>query len=214
MTHTLKNSKRIISYDMIRIIAILSVILIHSAAKYVTSFPTDSLDFLFGNLFDSIARIAVPLFVMLSGALLLREDKVFDFKEMKKYVIRIFCLLYSWSFILAVFYQIVLPFFEEQTISLKALVRAFLFGHYHQWYLFMIIGIYLVTPILKLFTKRENKKYILWFILLSILAQFSIPILNFLINHITGSSDVLLEYSSEFSLNFVSNFITYYFLVL
>lgn len=212
MTQTLTNPKRIISYDIIRIVAIVLVILTHASADFILSSPADSTNFIIANILDSISRISVPLFVMLSGALLLNENKTFDLQVMKKYVIRIFVLLYVWSFIYALIYQIILPILREQTISMTSFVKAIIFGHYHQWYLFMIIGIYLVTPILKLFTKKENKKYILWFIFLTFISKSVILIPNFLINHVTNTTDILLDYSSSFSLNFVNNYMTYYFL--
>ena len=42
----------------------------------------------------------------------------------------------------------------------------------HIWYMYMIIGLYLITPVLRLFVKRENSKYILYFIILSVCANY------------------------------------------
>lgn len=54
-----KLSKRIISYDIIRIIAVLAVVMIHSSADFVDSYPKDSINSVLGNVFDSVSRIGL-----------------------------------------------------------------------------------------------------------------------------------------------------------
>ena len=49
----------------------------------------------------------------------------------------------------------------------------------------MIIGLYLIVPILRLFVKRENKRYILYFILLSVVFNY-IPSFLSLFKNIMG----------------------------
>ena len=64
-----KTKKRIYYFDVLRVIACLAVIMIHTSGTYVLrNFRT--FNFWVRNLFDSLSRIAVPLFVMISGALL------------------------------------------------------------------------------------------------------------------------------------------------
>ena len=65
--------------DLIRTVAIILVILLHASIE-----PNPTLDFMSpqgvqlwwaSNVYNSIARTAVPLFVMLTGALLLQPNK-------------------------------------------------------------------------------------------------------------------------------------------
>ena len=210
MTNTSK-STRILAYDMIRIAAIFAVVMIHSSSAYISA-PVHTLDFFLGNIMESLSRIGVPLFIMLSGALLLNENKEFNFQKMKQYCIRIFILLYIWSFLFAIFYEILIPLVGNHPISIKEFLYSFIFGQYHQWYLFMIIGLYLITPILKLFIKQENRKYIEWFILLSIVFRFSVPIMNLLSNTLTNTTDIMANYVNQYSLQFADPNLTYFFL--
>ena len=76
----------------------------------------------------------------------------------------------------------------------------------------MIIGLYLITPILKLFIKQENRKYIEWFILLSIVFRFSVPIMNLLSNTLTNTTDIMANYVNQYSLQFADPNLTYFFL--
>ena len=77
------------------------------------------------------------------------------------------------------------------------------------WYLFMIVGLYLITPILRLFVKKENSNLILWFILLSLVFQFIIPIIDFLLN-INTAFTLIHTLLNKIDLYFVGGFTTYY----
>lgn len=70
----------IVHMDVVRVIACFAVIMIHSSAPYVIE-NFGSLNFWIGNIFDGLARIGVPLFVMVSGALML--DKKYNFSKQK-----------------------------------------------------------------------------------------------------------------------------------
>jgi surface polysaccharide O-acyltransferase-like enzyme len=71
--------------DNLRVIATLAVLLIHSAANVLLNFGKipDSA-WWFANLYNGGFRYAVPIFVMLSGALLLpREEEIGSFLKKK-----------------------------------------------------------------------------------------------------------------------------------
>ena len=71
----MSNKERNSFLDITRIVAVLAVIMIHTSSGFVTLYDTSSIEFLWGNIFDSISRIGVPLFVMISGSLMLDEEK-------------------------------------------------------------------------------------------------------------------------------------------
>ena len=88
--------------------------------------------------------------------------------------------------------------------------RAFLLGHYHLWFLYMILGLYAITPILRLFVKRQNSKYILYFIILSVIFKFAVPSISFLLNCIGFSGSLFEDFVSKFNMGFVSIYVAYY----
>ena len=63
------------SLDIIRIIAVCAVIMVHTCDYFLNNYNPSTSEFVFGNIFDSLSRIGVPLFVMVSGALMLDEKK-------------------------------------------------------------------------------------------------------------------------------------------
>ena len=202
----------IYSYDLIRIIALLSVIMVHVSAPYVTDPNATSKVFLIGNVFESLSRFGVPFFVMLSGALILDEKRDFPFKKMFRYCTNILVLLYFWSFAYAFIFKILKPALSHEPVSMKVFIEACILGHYHLWYLFMIIGLYLITPILKAFVKKENIKIVQWFLILALGFQFLTPICNFVINRFITSGDVFQTFTNQFGVQFVSQFTAYYLL--
>lgn len=171
--------QRNISLDITRIIAIAAVIMIHVSARFVTSNELGSLEFVWGNIFDSISRIGVPLFIMTSGALLLDEEKQFSIKDLfSRRLPQIVFLLIAWSAIYAVGYNIAIPLLKGESISIKSFVGSFALGHYHLWYLYMQIGLYLALPFLRAIVCKKNKNLVLLYLVISLLTQFTIPVIK------------------------------------
>ena len=74
-----EQKKYFYSADIIRAIAIILVVIIHISSELVNTpriFLTP--DWWFANFIDSLARVAVPLFIMLSGFLILHPGKSYS----------------------------------------------------------------------------------------------------------------------------------------
>lgn len=205
-----KKKQRIVPLDLIRTAAALMVVMIHCSSPFVKSFETISREFVLGNFFDSISRAAVPLFVMTSGALLLDEKRQFSVKKFYgKNVRNLVLLLAFWSAFYAVLYQAVFPLVRGETADVPELIHDFIFGHYHMWYLYMAVGLYLITPFLRCVALKENAGLVRLFLGISLLAQFSIPLVQAL-----AAVWEPLEYwdnlLSKFRLQFFCGFTAYY----
>ena len=59
-------SNRIYYLDILRVMACIAVIVTHASFSYVMA-DFGSFNFIVGNIADSLSRIGVPLFVMISG---------------------------------------------------------------------------------------------------------------------------------------------------
>ena len=62
---------RVEYFGVLRVVAILAVLVLHTAAKQWYVLPVDSAGWQTLNVFDSAARFCVPIFFMVSGALFL-----------------------------------------------------------------------------------------------------------------------------------------------
>lgn len=83
------SSKRDYTIDLIKTVAILSVVMIHASAPFLTGDVTNSF-WPLACFFRSLASGGVPLFLMASGALLLRPEK---YMPLENSTVKIWCAL-------------------------------------------------------------------------------------------------------------------------
>lgn len=204
------SNNRMYSFDVMRIIATCIVVLGHISADYVKSYPSDSLEFISNNLLNSFSRFAVPIFFMISGALMLNEDKKISNKKIIHAALHIFILLLTWSILYSVAYHIVKPLIFKEAISISAIVHTIFYGHYHMWFLFVLIGLYLITPILRLFIRRENLPLITAYLNFSVVVCFGLSFVNQIVNTFTSHENFLSDYISYFQMGYFYDAIVYY----
>jgi len=160
--------------DLIRTVAIIGVILLHSAND-LTSQQMNWFEIVRWNtvtVYQSIGRLGVPLFLLLTGALLLQPSKLTEPIGVffKKRVARIALPFIFWGAIYFAWDFLVVHKIGTLPITQSNIIQGILTGPYYQfWYLYLLLGLYLVTPILRaviFHASRNLIKYILilWFI--------------------------------------------------
>lgn len=167
----------------LRVLATISVIVLHVSSGILYQYGTilNSVWWV-GNIYDSVVRFCIPIFLMISGTLLLnKEYELYDF--LKNRFSRIILPFLFWSCIYA-FFALRVKFLENPELSFYEICRLafFLFKNgtsFHLWYVYMIIGIYLFVPILNKWIRNATEKEILYFISIWILTIFfSQPIIQ------------------------------------
>ena len=139
-------ARRIFYYDALRAFAIAAVIVVHVAALDWKTTEPASLTWQVYNVCDSLARWCVPVFVMLSGALMLDPARPVTFgRLLHKNVARIALAFVVWSAV----YLVWDVARGEVGLTPGELLRAFATGHYHLWYLQMQAFLYLIVPLLR-----------------------------------------------------------------
>lgn len=185
--------------DNLRVVATIAVILLHIVAPFALKFGKISTgDWWVANGIDSLVRFCVPVFVMLTGALLLPRVHTLE-SYLKKRVARIILPFLFWSVIYIIHFLTRLPSsfeFTWQTISKIAGNKLLTGASYHLWYIYMIIGIYLILPIISTWIKKASEKEIIYFLGLWLL---SVMIAN----------SFLKDYIPDFNLKYFSGFIGY-----
>lgn len=150
------------SIDLLRISAALAVVLLHSSV-FLNAYPVNSIHWMIANVSDSITRWAVPVFVMISGAFLLKKEITLKLLY-GKYIKHLLILLISWNFL----YN--LPIIKTCfPLSIEGVLSLFLFpgpAGYQLWYLYMLIGVYMLIPFIKKIVDGGGSKYllVLWFL--------------------------------------------------
>ena len=158
--------QRIAYFDVLRILATFAVIVLHLSAQHWADTDVYSRAWQAFNLYDSAVRWAVPVFVMISGSLFLSGSQSLS-HILKKNVFRLATAFVFWSALYAIF----MVCFEGCPKTLIA--QQFFNGHYHMWFLFMIVGLYLIVPFLRPIVRDE--KLLRYFLLLSFIFTFLLP---------------------------------------
>lgn len=138
-------------YDIIRVISCLCIIAIHCTDKLVETGVYDYIWYV-GDIIQGIVRIALPMFVLLSGTLILNSKKEEPlWKFYLKRLLKIMLPLYIYSFIyLFVFnynYSIDILMPMNFLRAIKQIAEGEVY--FHLWFGYMIMGIYLCAPFLK-----------------------------------------------------------------
>ena len=165
----MEQTKRLYSFDLLRILAAFSVVVLHATAQRWYVLPLESSDWFLTNAINVLSRFGVPIFVMLSGALFLAPEKEISLKQLwTKYILRLAILYAVWS---CVYGTIGFINAYPGYFSIKFYLKCILSGHYHLWFLPMMIGIYALVPILRKWVLSGTKKDLEYFLLLFVIFE-------------------------------------------
>lgn len=164
----MKHSSRILWVDLLKIISIFGVLIIHSAAPLLITYHKSSYDWWVGNLYDSLVRWCIPVFFMLSGMFVLdhvqRHSLRFFFRSRS---VRIVIPFLFWS---GLYFLWRIKVNGEPISVVKSLSLFFLEpAYYHLWFIYTLIGLYAISPVLGGYLKSASKKnkfafVLLWFV--------------------------------------------------
>jgi len=182
--------------DFIRTVGAILVVFIHACFSilYLRGQIPDK-HWLLGNAYNSLGHIAVPLFIMLTGFLLLRkEEELFVF--IKKRFVTLFIPFLAWPIFYVLWYQNYPVGAKFSSVALSIIVSLLKSPPSdHLWYLYTLVVLYLFIPPLRLFVARAKKREILYIILVWVL---------------TGPAITFAEKVFDFRLAFEFNFIRGY----
>lgn len=152
--------ERILYLDDLRVLATVAVVWLHTTAPYVDALRLPTAFWWVANLQQSAVRFAVAIFVMISGALLLAPGPHPPAgRFLARRLLRVGVPLLVWSLAYALFRSAFgIPF------DARALLRAFLAGstHYHLYFLFAILGLYVWTPLLRRLLQPMSSSGVAW----------------------------------------------------
>ena len=151
-------NERIVYIDWMKIIAALMVVMIHTSGMLYIHSPEGSFAYLLGFWNQELVRSAVPIFFMISGALLLRPDYDVNPRKMVLKALKVLSLMLIWSFA----YGLV----SIHPLTIKALIFTTIKGHFHFWFFEYLIGLYLLTPICKAISEYKEGVLVRYYLVL------------------------------------------------
>ncbi len=172
---SLRNRETIGWIDVLRVVAALLVVFSHNCDSFIASFDSDYSQFICGVLAGSLTRPCVPLFVLMTGVLLLPVHEDVGLAQFyRKRIGRIIVPLIFWSIALPIafwaYYSTVgvqsanpmVPVSDYNTQGLLTKLYTWIFNFNFDtiplWYLYMLIGLYFVMPILSAWLRSASKK--------------------------------------------------------
>lgn len=165
------STKHIFSFDLLRILASIGVITIHAAAPSFTSVGLISNEEWFGiDLLACFVRWSVPIFVMLSGALILLIPIQHPKQWVQKKLISLGIPTLIWTCIYAIVYGIT----RNTPFSLMQLGKDLLFNqpYEHLYFLYILLQLYILAPLLQRALMRASQHVIKLSLILFISASF------------------------------------------
>ena len=195
--------KKIEYIDFLRVLATIAVILLHVSAHNYYNAEAKSLSWHVFNFCDGISRWAVPVFVMISGALFLDREKSLK-RIFTKNITRLAAAFLFWSFVYALVNLI-------ESKASEHFLAELLKGHYHMWFLFMIAGLYIIVPFLQ---KIAASSFLLkYFLVLSLMFTFIFPFAIKIISYLSpGAGDAINTCFGNTKHHFTIGYIFYFML--
>lgn len=200
----LKKKVKINWLDLLKVIAVFMVIVAHANDCIILN-QDGNFNFEWGTYIGSLYRFSVPLFVLISGVLLL-PTKLNTLEFYKKRLWRILPPLLFWGVAYVLFDGLVLNAKSSSKMWFDVLRLPLSFGDAspHLWYLYMLVGLYLIIPIISPWVAKATKRELELVLAIFIFSTF-IPYLKFL----TGLAFGVCDWNEFHSFYYLSGFIGY-----
>lgn len=160
------NGTQTVWLDNSRIIAIFAVVILHTACEVTNHNGLESSQWFFGAMYDALCRWCVPVFLMISGALLLdpgKKESLADFY--KKRMSRILIPILFWS-VFFVIWACWMGQIKWKAPAIDYHLEMWRQGepYYHMWFMYMIIFLYVFTPFFRTIVANTDKKDLVFFV--------------------------------------------------
>lgn len=172
-TQKIDQDKRLLWADLLRAVSMAGIVLLHTSSCYWTDYFVFSDKWTSMALYDSVVRWALPIFVMISGMLFLGYKSSVGIKVLySKYILRIALAFIVWSSFYT-FISYAPALFRGESILATSVLKSFLGGYYHLWFLYMIAGLYMLVPFLRKIAAERS--LCLYFVILNFIFGLLLP---------------------------------------
>lgn len=171
------------SIDRLRVFATLAVVMIHICMTEVENSSLAAIgagNYAIYSVGYNMVRWAVPVFIMMSGRLLLSPNKEISENKLRHYILRMISVLLVFGTVYAAMEIVFESGLEEGYLLLpKAILRVLQMKSWdHLWYLYCLIGLYIMTPFAKAAMKNITERQLWRLLCVLFFLNFFIPALN------------------------------------
>lgn len=170
-------NNRLTYIDILKSISIIGVVFIHVCCLNFFKVTPGEYEFKIYNIYDSCFRWCVPIFVMCSGMSFLdvNNEKITTKNIFKKYIFKLLTVIVFWGTV----YFLFSAYLNNDSINIKDIIRCIMTGNvnYHLWFLFMLVGLYIIAPIVRIYVGHATRKNIEYFLVISIIFTSILPLI-------------------------------------
>lgn len=149
--------KHVDYFDWLRVISAIGVIYMHVASGPLRS--SINFDWHFMNIMTSFNFTAVPLFFMMSGYLILNSPKTADVTVLlKKRLPHLVIPLVGWTIVAILWKMVIERNFSASFFINEAISSLYNPAWVHFWYMYSLIVLYIISPVLYCGLKNLDKK--------------------------------------------------------
>lgn len=178
MTRTVDG--RLAYADLLRVLATIAAVVLYISVGWLDQTAAGSTARTVMYVYSALTRWCVPIFAMLSGAFLLDPKKQVNLRSIFfKYILRVLAALLAWG----IFYALLDYGRSDRRFTWDRVKIAFGYvlgtqTHDHLWFLYVMIGLYLITPILRAFVRGASRGDFHWFFILAFAVCSVLPVLQ------------------------------------
>ncbi|WP_238907647.1 acyltransferase [Clostridium sp. YIM B02506] len=147
--------------DYLRFISVICIIGIHASDIVAQTSKHFSIQWWYSTILQILVRIGLPIFFMMSGALLLngKEESLFQFYVKRFSKVAIPFIAYSFFYLFIFNYKWSLFSLSNLVHSLLDILKGPVF--YHLWFVYTLLGLYVVAPFLKAMLQGLSNKILI-----------------------------------------------------
>lgn len=203
------SNQRILYIDILKAFACFAVVIMH-----VSNVGTFASDYYVHTACISMIDWCVPVFMMSTGILIMgRDDREISYKYILSKVLHTALIILFWGMIYNVITLVLIdrPFnFSTLLQALKMVLTADTSYCYQFWYLYVLIGMYLMIPLLNKYVKNSNGIDMRILICIYVVFSFVLPTILIFVNKEVDSVHVWKSAFVNFSGFCVYMLIGYY----
>ncbi len=181
-------NKNVLYFSVLRAISCMAIVVLHTFWIANAMFAPGANDRVISMAVRNSMLWAVPCFVMVTGALLLNPSRRMTGKKMVGYFKRVAVPLVVCTLLFTIFDNVV----GSQQLGVTGVILRWLMAvltngsWLHMWYLYLLIGLYLMLPIYRIITAHCSDKELCYLLIVYLIFQSVIPTLNSVIGRSIG----------------------------
>lgn len=176
LMETSRLSQRNLNLDVLRCLAIVMVLVIHAGSGYLSQAPHNA-NWWGALVWGGLARPAVPLFYMCSGALLLCRELTLK-RLLTHNLPRILCAMFVWAFIYQLRALSVHGGFTAANLLQAAANTLTLRHENHFYYLHILLLVYVFLPVVRVFIRSASRREIEYALAVWLVTGIVFPLLQ------------------------------------